>query len=303
MQSFLDLHYPLDVDWAEVHGMRIAYADVGAGGVPIVLVHGLSGYIPMWQKNIGALAQSRRVIALDLPGYGKSDKPRASYSMSFFAETVRGLLDVLEIPRAIAVGHSMGAQISMHLALQAPERVEALVLTSPAGIETFSATEAAFLRSLVTPAFTYYATNSTIRARHEANFRRMPTDAGFMVSDRIAMRGARKFKAYCHVIKHSVRGMLDEPVHARLHELDVPTLILFGDTDKLIPNPVLHRGTAAELVQAELPRMPNARFVLIPRAGHLAQFEAAEAWNEAVLAFVEDMHVQPAATPLRSSLP
>ena len=51
MQSFLDLHYPLDVDWAEVHGMRIAYADVGAGGVPIVLVHGLSGYIPMCRRT------------------------------------------------------------------------------------------------------------------------------------------------------------------------------------------------------------------------------------------------------------
>lgn len=303
MQSFLDLHYSVDVDWAEVHGMRIAYADVGAGGVPIVLVHGLSGYIPMWQKNIGALAQDRRVIALDLPGYGKSDKPRANYSMSFFADAVRGLLDVLEIPRAIVVGHSMGAQISMHLALRAPERVEALVLTSPAGIETFSASEGAFLRSLVTPAFTYYATNSTIRARHEANFRRMPVDAGFMVSDRIAMRGARKFKAYCHVIKHSVRGMLDEPVHARLHELHVPTLILFGDTDKLIPNPVLHRGTAAELVQAELSRMPNARFVLLRRAGHLAQFEACEAWNDAVLAFVDEVHTQPAATVARSPLP
>lgn len=302
MQSFLDLHYPVDVDWAEVHGMRIAYADVGAGEVPIVLVHGLSGYIPMWSKNIEALAQRHRVIALDLPGYGKSDKPRANYTMSFFAEAVRGLLDALDIGRAIFVGHSMGGQVSMHLALRAPERVDALVLTSPAGIETFSASEGAFLRSLVTPAFTYYATNSTIRARHEANFRRMPADAGFLVSDRIAIRGARKFKAYCHVIKHSVRGMLDEPVHARLHELAVPTLILFGDTDKLIPNPVLHRGTAAELVQAELPRMPNARFVLLPRAGHLAQFEAAAAWNEAVLAFVDEVHTQTAASPVRSQL-
>ncbi|MCR9161732.1 MAG: alpha/beta fold hydrolase [Nannocystaceae bacterium] len=286
MRSFLDLHYPIDVDWAEVHGMRIAYADVGAGDVPIVLVHGLSGYIPMWQKNIGALARNDRVIALDLPGYGKSDKPRASYSMSFFARAVVGLLDALEIPRAILVGHSMGAQISMHVALEAPGRVEALVLSSPAGIETFSASEAAFLRSLVTPAFTYYATESTIRARHEANFFRMPPEAGFMVADRIALRQARKFKAYCHVIKHSVRGMLDEPVHAQLHALHMPTLILFGDADKLIPNPVLHRGTAAELVQAELPRMPNARFVLLPNAGHLAQFEASQAWNDAVSAFV-----------------
>lgn len=300
MQSFLDLHYPVDVDWAEVHGMRIAYADLGEGEIPLVLIHGLSGYIPMWKKNIGALAARHRVIAVDLPGYGKSDKPRASYSMSFFAETIRGLLDVLGVPKAVLVGHSMGGQVSMHVALQAPERVHALVLSSPAGIETFSASEAAFLRSLVTPAFTYYATNSTIRARHEVNFRTMPADAGFLVSDRIALRSARKFKAYCHVIKHSVRGMLDEPVHAQLHRLGAPTLILFGDTDKLIPNPVLHRGTAAALVQAELSRMPDTRFVLLSHAGHLAQFEAAEAWNDAVLAFAAEVLPQPQAAASQS---
>ncbi len=296
MQSFLDLHYPLEVQWAEVHGMRIAYADEGTGEVPLVLIHGLSGYIPMWQKNIGALAERHRVIALDLPGYGKSDKPRASYTMSFFAQTVRGFLEVLGIERAIVIGHSMGAQVSIHLALRAPQCVHALVLTSPAGIETFSSAESAFLRSLVTPAFTYYATDATIRARHEVNFRQMPEDAGFLVADRIAIRKARKFKAYCHVIKHSVRGMLDEPVHADLHRLSMPTLILFGDTDKLIPNPVLHRGTAAQLVQAELPRMHAGRFVLLRDAGHLAQFEAAHAWNEAVLQFVDEVRPVPAVS-------
>jgi pimeloyl-ACP methyl ester carboxylesterase len=299
VQSFLDLHYPVDVAWADVQGNRIAYADVGEGDVPVVLVHGLSGYIPMWQKNIGALAQHHRVIALDLPGYGKSDKPRADYTMRFQARAVRGLLDALGIARAVLVGHSMGGQICTHLTLAHPERVAGLVLSSPAGIETFNAGEAAFLRSLVTPAFTYYATDSTIRARHEVNFREMPADAGFLVSDRIAIRKARKFKAYCHVIKNSVRGMLDEPVHADLHRLGVPTLILFGDSDKLIPNPVLHRGTAADLVRAELPRMPNTRFEELRNAGHLAQFEAADAWNRAVLDFVGELSV---ATPRSEAL-
>ncbi len=285
MDSFLELQYPLDVDWADVDGIRIAYADQGTGRVPLVLIHGLGGYISMWAKNLAPLAEHHRVIALDLPGYGKSDKPRADYSMRFFANAVRGLLDVLDVPQAILVGHSMGAQISMHLALTAPERAAGLVLSSPAGIETFSRIESAFIASLVTPGFTRYATDATIRARHEANFHRMPADAEFLVADRIAIRSARKFRAYCHVIKHSVRGMLDEPVHEVLHRLGAPTLITFGDDDKLIPNPVLHRGTAADLVRAELPRMPNTELVVLPNAGHLAQFEAADAWNRAVLDF------------------
>ncbi len=298
MQSFLDLHYPVDVAWADVHGLRLAYADQGSGDVPLVLIHGLSGYIPMWVKNIDALAQRHRVIALDLPGYGKSDKPRASYSMRFFADMVRGLLDKLEIPTAVLVGHSMGAQVSMHLALQSPERVSGLVLSSPAGIETFGAAESAFIASMVTPGFTRYATKSTIRARHEANFHNMPEDAGFLVADRIAIRTARKFRAYCHVIKNSVRGMLNEPVYADLGRLGAPTLILFGDDDKLIPNPVLHRGTAAQMVQAELPRMPQTELAVLPKAGHIAQFEAADAWNATVLEFVERVLPSVVASPI-----
>lgn len=298
MQSFLDLHYPFDVKWADVHGLRIAYADEGEGDVPLVLIHGLSGYIPMWKKNIGALAEQHRVIALDLPGYGKSDKPRASYSMQFFADIVSGLLDRLGIPSAVLVGHSMGAQVSMHLALQARQRVCGLVLSSPAGIETFGPAESAFIASLVTPGFTRYATKSTIRARHQANFHNMPDDAGFLVADRIAIRSARKFRAYCHVIKHSVRGMLDAPVHADLGRLGAPTLIVFGDDDKLIPNPVLHRGTAEEMVRAELPRMPNTEFAVLPNAGHIAQFEAAGAWNSTVLEFLERVLPGTVASPI-----
>ncbi|MEM6290949.1 MAG: alpha/beta fold hydrolase [Myxococcota bacterium] len=287
--NFADLHYPVDVSWTDVQGMRVAYADLGEGDTPLVLVHGLGGYIPTWMKNFGPLAARHRVIALDLPGFGKSDKPRAAYSMTFFADVVREVLGNLGIDRAVLVGHSMGAQISMHLVLRTPDLVQGLVLSSPAGIETFGPAEGAFLKSLVTPAFTYYATDTTIRARHAANFKHLPHEAGFLVADRIAIRRARKFKAYCHVITHCVRGMLEQPVHSQLHRLQVPTLILFGDSDKLIPNPVLHRGTAAELVQAELPRMPFARFELLPHAGHLAQFEAADAWNDAVLRFAADV--------------
>ncbi len=93
-------------------------------------------------------------MALDLPGFGKSDKPRASYSMTFFADVIADLLASLGIARAVLVDHSMGAQVSMHLALRSPELVHGLVLSSPAGIETFGPAEHAFLASLVTPAST-----------------------------------------------------------------------------------------------------------------------------------------------------
>ncbi len=285
VSSFSELQYPVDVAYLDVAGTRIAYADEGHGE-PLVLLHGLGGYIPSWTKNLEALAEHHRVIAVDLPGFGKSDKPAVPYTMSYFAEVVHELVQRLGLVRPVVIGHSMGGQIAIHYALRHPDRVRALVLSSPAGLETFSPTEAAWLRGAVTPAFTYYASDEVVHARHAANFATLPGDAAFLVDDRIAIKHAREFEAYCQAISSCVAGMLAEPVHAQLPELAPPTLVLFGDRDGLIPNPFLHHGRTGTLAQREVDRIPNARLHLLERAGHLAQFEAASAWNAAVVDFL-----------------
>lgn len=297
-QAFAELRYPepvADVRTVQVGRVTVAYTDQGQGPDTLVLIHGLGSYLPAWKNNVAALARRHRVIAIDLPGYGKSSKRNDyAYSMEFFATTVQGVVEALGVEHPILVGHSMGGQIALTHALRYPGKARALVLTSPAGLETFEDGEAQWLADAVTDEFTCKATPEAIYARHVQNFHRMPKDAHFMVTDRVAVIGGADFPQYCRAVSRSVRAMLDEPVYERLPEVGVPVLVLFGKVDQLIPNPFLHGGSTERLAAKTVPRLPRAELVMLPRAGHFAQLEQAEAWNAAVLAFLGKLPPRPA---------
>ena len=292
--SYDQLDYGMPVETADIDGTTLAYVDVGEGPQTLVLIHGLGSYMPAWKHNLGPLSEHYRVIALDLPGYGRSDKPNAPYSMRYFVAKVRGLLQQLGVERPVLVGHSMGGQIATTYALQHPDEVQGLVLASPAGLETFEDGEAKWLANAVTPEFTCLASDEMIYARHVGNFHKMPEDAEFMVRDRIAMKRAAEFEDYCTAVSRSVTGMLDGPVHDRLPLVRTPTLVTFGKNDNLIPNPFLHGGSTVRLAKREVQRIPDSTLVVLPKAGHMAQFEQAEAWNHAVLEFVATLPPVPA---------
>ena len=287
--NFTDLDYPFPVQHADVGGTSIAYAEMGHGERTIVLIHGLGSYMPVWKNNAPELATDYRVIAIDLPGYGKSDKPEASYSMKYFARQIHALLGELGVQDPVLVGHSMGGQIAMTYALLYPEEYGGLVLTSPAGFETFEDGEAKWLAQAVSPAFTCAADDESIYARHVGNFHRMPKDAHFMVEDRIALKGDPGFGAYCEAVSKSVAGMLDQPVYDDLPKIDQPVLVLFGKNDNLIPNPFLHGGSTVKVAKKGVDQLPNAELVVLEKAGHMAQFEVADEWNSAVRSFLSKL--------------
>ncbi len=290
LASFSQLEYAFSVETANIDGTRLAYVDVGKGPQTLVLIHGLGSYMPSWRNNVAALSKHARVVALDLPGYGQSDKPLAPYSMGYFVAKIRGLLEALDVHHPVLVGHSMGGQIAMTYALQHPEDVAGLVLASPAGLETFADGEAKWLANAVTPEFTCLASDESIDVRHAGNFHAIPKDAEFMVADRIAMKGAAEFADYCVAVSRSVAGMLDGPVHERLGDLTAPTLVSFGKHDNLIPNPFLHPGSTVRLAKREVARIPGASLVVL-NAGHMAHYEQADAWNDAVLRFVRNLPI------------
>lgn len=284
--AFTQLDYPMATQTVQVGTAQIAYHDVGKGERTLVLIHGLGSYMPAWSRNVEALAKDHRVVVIDLPGYGKSTKANYDYSMRFFAKAVRGVVRQLGLQRVVLVGHSMGGQIAMTYALDYPEELEALVLTAPAGLERFKDGEARWLAQMTTPEFTCTADDEAIFVRHSQNFYKMPREAEFMVRDRIAVRGGPDFQSYCVAISRSVAGMLDQPVADRLREIDVPTLVLFGDADALIPNPFLHGGSTVRMAKKSVAELPDAELVVLEKAGHMAQFEQAHEWNRHVLSFL-----------------
>ncbi len=293
--AFSALQYPMPTRQLAVGTATIAVHDSGApadaDARTLVLIHGLGSSMPAWKENLAALSARHRVVAIDLPGYGKSSKGNYDYSMAFFAKAVRGVVRELGLSHVVLVGHSMGGQIAMTYALEYPQDVDALVLSSPAGLERFADGEAHWLAGATTPEFTCKADAEAVWLRHTQNFHRVPKSAEFMVRDRLAVVGGPDFEAYCNAVSRSVAGMLDGPVVDRLRDLELPTLVVFGEYDNLIPNPLLHGGSTERLAKKAVETMRDGQLVMLERAGHFAQFEAADAWNSAVLRFLDDVRV------------
>ncbi len=116
-----------------IHGYRRAFRIAGEGPA-ILLIHGIGDSSATWTDLIPHLAQTNTVIAPDLLGHGRSDKPRADYSVAAYANGMRDLLAVLGIERATVIGHSLGGAVAMQFAYQYPQMVERLVITSSSGV-------------------------------------------------------------------------------------------------------------------------------------------------------------------------
>lgn len=282
--------YPFDVHFANVNdSIRLAYVDEGTGPETLVFIHGLGSNLQAWNKTIDGLRDDYRCIALDLPGYGKSSQGDYDFGMGFFADQVEALIENLELSKVTLVGHSMGGQVAITLALRQPEFLERLVLAAPAGLETFSAEHRTFFATYVQPQIIRATTVPQIEANFALNFYEMPEDARFMVEDRLAMRqDTQAYRHYSEMIPRCVLGMLDEPVAGRLAELNLPTLLVFGRQDQLIPNKFLHPELTVEMVaESGQKSITGAKLLFLDEAGHFVQWDQSAAFNKAIRAFID----------------
>ena len=286
LNSMDELPYPYAVKKVELpEGIQVAYVDEGKGEQTIVFIHGLGSYLPAWKKNIEGLKGQFRCIAIDLPGYGKSSKGKYEGSMRFYAEIVAEFIDALDLGKVALAGHSMGGQIAMVAALAYPDKVEKLVLVAPAGFETFTKGQKQWFRDVMTANGVKLTTVEQIKINLAYNFYRLPKDAEFMITDRINMRTASDFDAYCYIIPQCVQGMVDDPVYEFLPQIQQPTLVIFGENDNLIPNRYLNPGATAGIARDGAGRIPNAGLHLIPKAGHFVHFEKSDEVNELIKVF------------------
>lgn len=282
--------YPFDVHYADVSDrIRLAYVDEGTGPETLVFIHGLGSNLQAWQQSVVGLRQHYRCIALDLPGYGKSSQGDYAFGMAFFADQVAALIEKLGLEKVTLVGHSMGGQVAITLALRRPAYLQRLVLAAPAGLETFSAENRVFFATYVRPEIIRATTVPQIEANFAMNFYEMPEDARFMVEDRLEMRkDTQAYDYYSEMIPRCVLAMLDEPVAGRLEALQVPTLLVFGRQDQLIPNKFLHPELTVEAVaETGAQAIPGAKLLFLEQAGHFVQWDQADAFNQAVRTFID----------------
>jgi pimeloyl-ACP methyl ester carboxylesterase len=280
-----------DTDWSrelkrvEVDGTPINYVDVGSGErEPVVLVHGLGGQWQNWLENIPRLAQERRVLALDLPGFGLTPEPAGGeISISGYGRCVDSFCDKLGLAQVALVGNSMGGYVAAETAIQFPERVSRLTLVSAAGISSADTLQAPILT--FGRIATAIATNTA--ARHRGLAARPITRH---MSLALVARHPRLLKAdlaYEGFYKGAGKGGFDDALRAcldydfrdRLPEVKVPTLIVWGEKDSIIP--VRDADEFERLIE-------DSRKVVMKDTGHIPMAERPNVFNDLLLDFLAE---------------
>lgn len=287
--SMDEMKYKVEV--SKVHlpqsGYDIAYTDEGKGKETIIFIHGLGSYSQAWIKNVESLKTSYRCIAIDLPGYGKSSKQPHSGLMTFYAGIINELVKELKLEKVYLAGHSMGGQISITTYLTYPEIVKGLILVDPAGFEPFNKGQRQWFKNVMTLDGVRLTTPEAIQNNLATNFYRLPADAEFMITDRIAWRTAKDFDAYCYAVVQSVGGMVENPVLDYLKDIKVPTLIFFGENDNLIPNRYLNPGRTVDIAKNGADKIQGSILIMVPKCGHFMMFEKSEVFNSETLKFIQ----------------
>ena len=268
--------------------IQIAFYQEGQGDETLLFLHGLGSNHKAWKKNISFLKNHYNCITVDLPGYGNSSKGDYPFTMSFFADALQEFIQKLELKNVVLVGHSMGGQIAIHLALNHPSLCERLILIAPAGFETFSEKEKQWFSNFFTPQFIKSTPEEQIIKNFHFNFYSFPKDAQFMIDDRMTMRATPAYEHYTKMIPKCVNGMLQEPIFDHLTSLNIPTLIIYGQEDNLIPSKILHPNlTTPQIANAGNELIQDSRLKLIQEAGHFVQWEKSEKVNTIIQNFLQ----------------
>jgi pimeloyl-ACP methyl ester carboxylesterase len=250
-----------------VHGYRRAFRLVG-NGPPLVLIHGIGDSSATWSPVIGELAKRHLVIAPDLLGHGSSDKPRADYSVAAYANGLRDLLGVLGVDRATLVGHSLGGGVAMQFAYQFPERCERLVLVGSGGagpdvtpvlraMTLPGAALALHLLRLPGARLQVGAVVAALRALGSG----LGTDGQDLLRMVDALPDGTARAAFIRTLRAVVdwRGQVVTMLDRCYLTRGMPTLLVWGGRDAIVPVAHAHRAHAA---------MPGSRLEVFDEAGH-----------------------------------
>jgi 3-oxoadipate enol-lactonase len=255
-------------------GGIMSYRELGEGpGDPVVLLHAFPVNGRMFEPQMEALSEERRVVAPDYPGFGRSPRTPAQPDVRYYAEAVRRLLDRLGIERVVLGGVSMGGYVAFGCLRLFPERVSGLILAN-----------------------TRPEPDSEEVRENRKNMARRVAEEGvevlielqmerLLARDTLENDAAVVEKVRAMILESSPNGvvaalgaMRDRPDSTPLlASIEVPTLVIGGEEDEI---------SSPEVMEAMAEKIPNSRHVTLPRAGHLSNLEAPEGFNSALKEFL-----------------
>ncbi len=265
-----------------VAGMPVHLRDVGPRDDPhpVILLHGTSASLHTWEGWVPELSRTRRVISLDLPGFGLTGPfPDDDYDIARYAQFMGQVMDALDLPSSVIAGNSFGGQVALEVALTQPERVHQLVLVDALAYPRSAESVPLAFVLAATPGVNRILKYILPRATVEQGLRDVYGDPELVTPalvDRyyeITLRAGNRA-----ALPKRIRHMPDEASAARLVQITQPTLILWGGRDRLIPlanGERLHRDIA------------GSQLVVFPDLGHVPHEEDPQATLAAVQAFLE----------------
>ncbi|WFM72806.1 alpha/beta fold hydrolase [Halomonas sp. CKK8] len=253
-------------------GVAIVFEEAGAG-LPIVLLHSFLGSGEIWRAQVPVLAAQHRVINVDVRGHGRSGHLTELFTLYDAVDDVIAVLDALGIERAVWCGLSIGGMVALRGAIRHPQRVAGLILMdTDAGAETAWHRVKYRAMGIVVRVFGFRPLLPFVtRLMFGTTTRR---DDPALVSETRAMIARNHVPSALRCLEALTRR---DSVVERLHEIDVPALVMVGEEDRMLP-PRLSRRIQEGLVDASL--------TTIPGAGHLTPLEQPERVNATVLAFL-----------------
>lgn len=253
------------------------YLDRGRGPA-LLLIHGMFGDHLDWEPILDPLARRYRVIAVDLPGFGASDKPDLDYTPEYFTRHLIELLRELGIGKATVIGNSFGGQIAMSLALAHPELVERLVLITTGGLHRYTAQE-------IEAGVTRLSEENQLRFTPEiysSLFGRLFFTQGTdhqrrYIEKQNARLTAADYPDYVRVMRRCIRLSLELCLLDRVRALKMPALLIHGEHDPVV---------LVRWVRDAAPCFANGRLVML-ECGHVPQLEMPDEVVRLIDDFVE----------------
>lgn len=266
-----------------VGDINTRFRTAGAEGTTVVLLHGIGDAVETWDDNINVLAEHHRVYALDMVGFGRSDKPPIQPSLAFGVQFVSDFMENQHIERTSLIGNSMGGAISLQFAIQFPEKLDKLVIENSAAL---GKGVAGFFRLFSIPLIgelfsrpSHWGTAWILK--QIAYVSTLITDNLVELYYQLAtLPGAQRWLLSTLRVGMSLLGQRAQFVRFivdNLSKISCPTLIIWGEQDRIIP--VAHAQVAKK-------RILNAELQILDPCGHMPHFEHPEDFNQLILEFL-----------------
>ncbi len=270
--------YPFKEKYTKIDGVEVCYVDEGKG-FPILFIHGLGGNLLHYSENIPHFKEKFRTIAIDLPGYGKSDKPVLRDPVMYYVKMLKKFVRKLGIDELILVGNSMGGHISAIFSAKFKKMAAGLVLADPAGMRALNFLEDIFINTMFNENLLSRTPSYIMETSLKHNFYHARKEAEPILQSQKLMVGSTDYEAYCKTMELCAKSMNNNPLDDILAEIICPTLIVWGNNDRLID------VKYAELFQQGI---KNSELHIYDYCGHISMLEKFEDFNAHMDEFIKN---------------